>query len=105
MCKYLNLCMAALAALFLTSSFGWASEQTRLAAAEHIGKQPLVSAKSWKVSKIVAALEVATPRAGENCVFEARFAKPREPLKRETLGMDGGSGFSLRRLRSEKEGT
>ncbi len=55
MCKCLNICIAALAALIVTSSSGWAGGETRLAAAKHIGAQPLVPAKSGKV----AALEVA----------------------------------------------
>ncbi len=56
MCKCLNISIAALAALIVTSSSGWAGGEKRLAAAEHIKPQPLVSAKSGKV----AALEVAT---------------------------------------------
>ena len=91
MCKYLNLCMAALAALFLTSSFGWASEQTRLAAAEHIGKQPLVSAKSGKVSKIVAALEVAA----ELGVIDAQFKLARMYDTGKNVPLDHAKAFDL----------
>jgi hypothetical protein len=57
MFKWFTLGLAAMAALFLTNRMIWASEEMRLAAADHVDTQTLDISKS--MSKHVAALEAA----------------------------------------------
>ncbi len=92
MYKWLNISLAALAAVLLTSSsFGWAGEETRLAAASHISMQPVASPASGKTSKRVASLEVAA----ELGVIDAQLELARMYVVGEDVPHSHAKAFAL----------